>query len=44
MWSPKWPNSMEPNGRARKDTANVVKDMILASAGSVTLAKKMALK
>ena len=31
--SPKWPNSREPNGRARKETAKVTNDISVASAG-----------
>ena len=31
--SPKWPNSMEPNGRARNETANVRNAYIVPSAG-----------
>jgi hypothetical protein len=35
MRSPKWPNSAEPAGRARKASANVAKDCSMAVVGSL---------
>ena len=44
--SPKWPNSMEPNGRARKETANVRNASMVPMAGLALVAagKKIAPK
>ena len=44
--SPKWPNNMEPNGRARNDTAKVTKAISVARAwlDLATSVKKIAPK